>query len=69
MITQNNNQDQFLGRFKEEKTNIIVFLINGFQIKGVIEDFDESTVCLFSQEKQHLIYKHAISTFTIDDSE
>lgn len=69
MTTQNNNQDQFLGRFKAEKTNVIVFLINGFQIKGVIEDFDESTSCLFSQEKQHLIYKHAISTFTIDDSE
>ena len=36
-------------------------------MKGVIEDFDKYVVSLVSQGKQHLIYKHAISTFTVDN--
>ncbi|PWG67633.1 RNA chaperone Hfq, partial [Enterobacter mori] len=47
----------------------IVFLVNGFQMKGIIEAYEKDLVCLLSQGKQHLIYKHAISTFTIDDTE
>ncbi len=64
-----NIQDKFLGQFKTEKTKVIVFLVNVFQMKGIIEAYDKDLVCLLSQGKQHLIYKHAISTFTIDDTE
>ncbi|MCD8909071.1 RNA chaperone Hfq [Staphylococcus gallinarum] len=69
MNTTENIQDKFLGQFKSEETKVIVFLVNGFQMKGTIVDFDKYLVCLLSQGKEHMIYKHAISTFTIDDSE
>ena len=36
-------------------------------MKGIIEDFDKYVVSLNSQGKQHLIYKHAINTFTVDN--
>ncbi|MBO3064375.1 MULTISPECIES: RNA chaperone Hfq [Staphylococcus] len=68
MNTTENIQDKFLGQFKADQTKVVVFLVNGFQMKGIIEDYDNYLVCLLSQGKQHLIYKHAISTFTIDDS-
>jgi host factor-I protein len=68
MNTTENIQDKFLGQFKADQTKIIVFLVNGFQMKGTIEDYDKYIVCLLSQGKQHLIYKHAISTFTIDEA-
>ncbi|WP_426428779.1 RNA chaperone Hfq [Staphylococcus equorum] len=68
MKTTENIQDKFLGQFKTDQTKVIVFLMNGFQMKGVIEDYDKYVVCLLSQDKQHFIYKHAISTFTIDDA-
>ncbi|MEN3088514.1 MAG: RNA chaperone Hfq [Staphylococcus pseudoxylosus] len=68
MNTTENIQDKFLGQFKADQTKVVVFLVNGFQMKGIIEDYDKYIVCLLSQGKQHLIYKHAISTFTIDDS-
>ena len=68
MNTTENIQDKFLGQFKADQTKVVVFLVNGFQMKGIIEDYDKYLVCLLSQGKQHLIYKHAISTFTIDDS-
>ena len=69
MNTTENIQDKFLGQFKAEETKVIVFLVNGFQMKVTIVDFDKYLVCLLSQGKEHIIYKHAISTFTIDDSE
>ncbi|MBI5972376.1 host factor-I protein [Staphylococcus caledonicus] len=66
MIANHNIQDQALENFKAEKVEITVFFLNGFQMKGVIEDFDKYVISLVSQGKQHLIYKHAISTFTVD---
>jgi host factor-I protein len=67
MIANQNIQDQALENFKAEQTEITVFFLNGFQMKGVIEDFDKYMISLVSQGKQHLIYKHAISTFTVDN--
>ena len=69
MNTTENIQDKFLGQFKAEETKVIVFLVNGFQMKGTIVDFDKYLVCLLSQSKENMKYKHAISTFKIDDSE
>ena len=39
-----------------------MFLMNGFQLHGVVKGFDGFTVILDSEGKQQLIYKHAIST-------
>ena len=67
MIANENIQDQALENFKSEKTEVTIFFLNGFQMKGVVENYDKYVVSLNSQGKQHLIYKHAISTFMIDD--
>ena len=39
-----------------------VFLVNGFQLRGVITGFDCFVVVLDSEGRQQVIYKHAIST-------
>ena len=39
-----------------------MFLMNGFQLHGVVKGFDGFTVVLDSEGRQQLIYKHAIST-------
>ena len=39
-----------------------MFLMNGFQMRGVIAGFDQFVVVLVSDGKQQVIYKHAIST-------
>ena len=62
MKTQINLQDVFLNQVRKEKTIITVFLLNGFQIKGLVTGFDSYTVVLDCEGKQELIYKHAIST-------
>ena len=57
-----NLQDLFLNQARKEKTAVTMFLMNGFQLRGVIRGFDGFTVILDSEGKQQLIYKHAIST-------
>ena len=39
-----------------------MFLMNGFQLKGIVTGFDNFVVVLSSDGKQQMIYKHAIST-------
>lgn len=57
-----NLQNVFLNTARKEKTEVTVFLVNGFQIKGRVISFDGVTVLVESAGKQNLIYKHAIST-------
>ncbi len=57
-----NLQDVFLNKVRKKGTTITVFLINGYQLKGYVKGFDNYTIVLESEEKQNLIYKHAIST-------
>ncbi len=63
MAEKENIQEVTLKKFKSEGTELTVFLLNGFQMKGKIVDFDDKVVLLDIQGKEHLIYKHAISTF------
>lgn len=58
-----NMQDVFLNQLRKNEVFVTVFLLNGFQLKGLIKSYDNFTVLLESDGKQHLIYKHAISTF------
>ncbi|ANB56215.1 RNA chaperone Hfq [Anoxybacillus sp. B7M1] len=63
MKTSINIQDQFLNQLRKDGTQVTVFLLNGFQLRGLVRGFDNFTVLLEVQGKQQLIYKHAISTF------
>ena len=59
-----NLQDVFLNQVRKEKMPVTVFLMNGFQIKGVVRGFDSFIVVLESDGRQNMIYKHAISTIS-----
>ncbi|MGP4059914.1 RNA chaperone Hfq [Halobacillus litoralis] len=58
-----NIQDNYLNQLRKERMQVTVFLLNGFQLRGVIKAFDNFTVLLETDGKQQLIFKHAISTF------
>ena len=62
MSEQLNLQDAILNEVRKEKVPITLFLMNGFQLRGVITGFDSFVVVLVSEGKQQMIYKHAIST-------
>lgn len=62
MVKNLNLQDLFLNQIRRDGTPVTIFLLNGFQIKGFVRGFDNFTVVMDSDNKQQLIYKHAIST-------
>ncbi len=57
-----NLQDLFLNQARRDRSQITMFLMNGFQLHGIVRGFDSFTVVLESDGKQQLIYKHALST-------
>lgn len=57
-----NLQDAFLAKCRTGHMPVTLFLMNGYQIRGVITGFDAFVVVVQSEEKQQVIYKHAIST-------
>ena len=57
-----NLQDAFLNLARRDRLTVTMFLMNGFQLHGVVKGFDGFTVILDSDGKQQLIYTHAIST-------
>ncbi|MBC7105070.1 MAG: RNA chaperone Hfq [Firmicutes bacterium] len=59
---QPNLQDAFLNQVRKENIPVTMYLINGFQLKGVLRGFDNFTVIMESEGRQLMIYKHAIST-------
>ena len=62
MQNKANLQDIFLLRAKRDRVGVTLFLMNGFQMRGVITGFDAFVVVLDSEGRQQVIYKHAIST-------
>ena len=62
MQSKANLQDLFLLRARRDRVPVTMFLMNGFQMRGVITGYDAFVVVLESDGKQQVIYKHAIST-------
>ena len=57
-----NLQDSLLNQARKENIQATVFLVNGYQLRGVIRSFDNFTILLEVDGKQQLVYKHAVST-------
>lgn len=62
--TQINLQDSFLNQVRKDSVPVTIYLINGFQLKGIVRGFDNFTIILDTDGKQQLVYKHAVSTIT-----
>jgi len=57
-------QDAYLGEVKRQAVPVVVYLMNGFQLRGIVKGFDPFTIVLEYERKSHLIYKHAVSTIS-----
>ena len=62
MAKEDTMQDRFLRQLSLERIPVTLFLVNGFQIRGVVTGSDSFSVFMLSDGKQEMIYKHAIST-------
>lgn len=57
-----NLQDFILSNLRRSRMEATFFLINGFQLRGEVQGFDTFVVIIAGNGKQHMVYKHAIST-------
>ena len=62
METRTGLQDTFLNEARRLRMPLTVFMTNGFQQRGTVMSYDGYTVLLVNENRQYLIYKHAIST-------
>lgn len=59
-----NLQERFLSAILTKRIPATFYLINGFQMKGIVTAFDSYTVLLESNGSEQLLFKHAISTIS-----
>lgn len=57
-------EEQYLETLRRENCGVTVFLMNGFQMRGTVAGYDQDAILVWSDGKQNMIYKHAISTIT-----
>ena len=64
--TAQNIQDAFLNTARRDKTPVSIHLLHGATLSGRIRSFDKFSVLLDASGQDFLIFKHAISTITIE---
>lgn len=55
-------QDAILQEMLAEKIPATLYLMNGFQMRGIITGYDSCVLVLVTDGKQQMLYKHSIST-------
>jgi host factor-I protein len=64
--TAQNIQDAFLNSARRDKLSVIIHLMNGSSLAGRIKSFDKFSVLLDTSGQDFLIFKHAISTISLE---
>lgn len=62
MSKTTNIQDVFLNKARKTAMPLTVFLMNGFQMRGIVKGFDSYVIVFDSDGKQQIVFKHAVST-------
>ena len=57
-----NFQDVILNKVRKEGVPVQLFLLSGFQIKGMLKGFDNYVIIIEAEGKLQMVYKHAVST-------
>ncbi len=61
-----NIQDAFLNTARREKNDVVIHLLHGTTLSGRIRSFDKFSVLLDADGQDFLIFKHAISTISLE---
>ncbi|NTW67029.1 MAG: RNA chaperone Hfq, partial [Nitrospirae bacterium] len=57
-----NIQQEFLDKAIRENNSLTIFLVTGQRIRATLEAYDSFTLLIREGGKQHLFYKHAVTT-------
>lgn len=57
-----NIQDDYLDELRKNQSTVTIILKSGLPIHGIIRAVDSFAVLIEDRGKQHMVYKHALST-------
>lgn len=63
-----NLQDNILNYVRKKKMLVTIFLVNGYQLNGIVQGFDNFTIILKNEGQNQMVYKSAISTIIPQDN-
>ncbi|MBA4548239.1 RNA chaperone Hfq [Thermoactinomyces intermedius] len=58
----NREQDQILSQLKEKGDTVKIYLVNGYQYQGKVNDFDKYTISIEVEGEMFVISKKMVST-------
>lgn len=61
--------DKFMNNLVNDKTPVVIFLINGVKLQGIIDDYDEVSLVLKREQSIQLLYRQAVSTIVPQNKE
>jgi host factor-I protein len=64
--TAQNIQDAFLNSARRDKLSVQIHLLSGSTLTGRIRSFDKFSVLIDTGGQEFLIFKHAISTISLE---
>lgn len=57
-----------LSRCRNMKLPVIIYTMNGYQIKGTIIEFSDTVIVVLTETgKKQMVYKHGISTIDVGE--
>ena len=65
MIEAKDLQERLLFKAQELQKPVLIFTMNGFQMRGVIVGSDRFVIALKDNKGLQMVYKHAISTVVL----
>ena len=63
-----NLQDFFLNNLRKKKIPVVIYLVNGFQLRGIVHGFDKFSLIIENNGNQQIVYKLAVSTISSVES-
>lgn len=69
MIEAKDLQERLLFRAQELQKPVLIFTMNGFQMRGVIVGSDRFVIALKDNKGLQMVYKHAISTIVLTEEQ
>ncbi len=66
--TAQNVQDTYFNALRKDKSQLIIYLVNGVRVFGRIRSFDKYSVLVENGNQDQLVFKHAISTVVLASS-
>lgn len=60
-------EQEKLEALRSSRKTVDIFLRNGYQIHGVIKDFDDEVIIVNSRNRKWMLYRHMLSGIVLEE--